>query len=142
MSYCRFSHADVYVYMDVGGYLNCCGCILQEREWVDDPTRPIFKGYLKAVGPEVQSKFHDTQGMVDHLALHVAAGHDVPDDVIPALWDDDAENFPGSCAEGHVWGDPFHPYPDTFPSLQRAKCVDCDWLTSWPASLPTRAVKP
>lgn len=94
MSYSRFSHADVYVYMDCGGYLRCCGCILQEREWVDDPTAPIFGGYLRAVEPVIETDFHGTQGMVAHLAAHRAAGHDVPDGIEDDLRADDAENFP------------------------------------------------
>lgn len=97
MSYSRFSHADVYVFMCVSGELECCGCILQEREWVDDPSWPIFGGYLKAVGEEVACSFDNTQGMVDHLALHRAAGHDVPADIESALWADDAENFGGGA---------------------------------------------
>ena len=93
MSYSRFSHADVYVFMCVSGNLECCGCILQEREWIDDPTYPIFKGYLKAIGPDVETRFDTTQGMVDHLALHRAAGHDVPDGIEASLWADNARNF-------------------------------------------------
>lgn len=74
MSYSRFGAegSDVYVYMDVGGYLCCCACSL---------------------GP---SSFHadGTQAMVDHLAEHVAAGHSVPAHVVPEVWADDVENFP------------------------------------------------
>lgn len=97
MSYSRFSFADVYVYMDVGGYLTCCGCILQEREWIDDPDYPIFGGYLRAVEPIIETDFYTTQGMVDHIAMHVAAGHDVPNFLVPDLWADDAENFGASA---------------------------------------------
>lgn len=95
MSYSRFSNADVYVFMSCDGVLECCGCILQEREWVDDPTRPIFKGYFKDVEPIIAACFDSTQGMVDHLTLHRAAGHDVPDHIEDALRADDAENFGG-----------------------------------------------
>ena len=56
MSYARFSHADVYVFMNVNGYLDCCGCILGD-----------------------QYAFHSTDAMIDHLAQHRDAGHDVPD---------------------------------------------------------------
>lgn len=72
MSYCRFSEADVYVYMDVGGYLCCCACPLGTTSFHADSTRV----------------------MVDHLAQHAAAGHDFPAHVIPELWADDTENFP------------------------------------------------
>lgn len=94
MSYARFSDADVYVFMCVSGKLECCGCILQDREWVDDPTWPIFGGYLQAVGEEIPTRFDTTQGMVDHLAAHRRAGHDIPESIEARLWSDDAENFP------------------------------------------------
>lgn len=93
MAYARFSYADVYVFMNTGGFLDCCGCILQQREWVDDPDMPILKGYLKAVEPIIETMFYDTAGMVEHLALHRAAGHDVPDGIEAELWADDHENW-------------------------------------------------
>ena len=93
MAYSRFSHCDVYVYMDVGGYLNCCGCILQASRWVEDASRPFTGGYLEPIEPIVQSKFHDTQGMVDHLAEHRTAGHDVPGGIEADLWEDDEDNW-------------------------------------------------
>lgn len=93
MSYARFGPgSDVYVFMHAGGFLDCCGCILQEREWVDD-SDAVFGGYLKSVGEKVVSEFDTTQGMIDHLKLHIDAGHDVPDSVIPRLLADDAANF-------------------------------------------------
>lgn len=95
MSYARFGSngSDVYVFMHAGGFLDCCGCLLQEMEWIDDPEA-FFGFYLKAVGEIIQTEFHTTQGMIDHLKLHIEAGHNVPDDVIPAILADDAENFP------------------------------------------------
>lgn len=95
MSYSRFSGADVYTFFSVSGKLECCGCILQEREWVDDPTWPIFKGHLQAVDPIIETEFDSTAAMVAHLREHIAAGHHVPDYVIPAIEADDAENFGG-----------------------------------------------
>jgi hypothetical protein len=70
MSYCRFSHADVYVFLAVGGYLECCACRLDENNWTHAST----------------------DAMVAHLREHIAAGHVVPDDVIPALLADREEN--------------------------------------------------
>lgn len=70
MAYSRFSYADVYVFMSTSGYLDCCGCILG--------------------GP---SAFDSTQAMVDHLAEHRAAGHDVPDGIEAELWEDDRDNW-------------------------------------------------
>lgn len=124
MSYCRFGDADVYVYMDLNGSLACCGCILESESSL--------------------SWFYDsTAAMVAHLAEHRAAGHAIPDDLEADLLEDDADNFPRSCAEGHVWGEPFHPYPEKFPTLLRVNCRDCDWLASWPTpSARTRKAKP
>ena len=69
MAYSRFSYADVYVFMSVEGHLECCGCILGDQ-W----------------------GFDSTQAMVDHLAEHRAAGHDVPD-IEAELWADDRDNW-------------------------------------------------
>lgn len=106
MSYARFSYADVYIYMDVGGHLSCCGCWLGD-EW----------------------EFHSTSAMIEHIQEHRKAGHDVPDGLEDALRRDDQENFPPQCAGGHDWGEPFHPYPDNeFASvIIRRKCNRCDW---------------
>lgn len=93
MSYARFGDADVYVFMSQGS-LECCACWLQERRWVNDPDVPITRGYFEEVGEKVQQSFDTTQGMVDHLALHREAGHDVPEGIEDRLWADDADNFP------------------------------------------------
>lgn len=85
MSFSRFSDADVYTFRDTDGQYRCCGCILQETVWVDDPAYPILKGYRKSVEPIIQTRFDTAQGLVDHLALHVEAGHDVPDYVVPDI---------------------------------------------------------
>jgi hypothetical protein len=83
VSYARFSpDCDVYVFMSVGdrhhpgGWLECCWCHLQPGEEI------------------VSTRQFTTAGMAAHLDDHVAAGHQVPDDVIPRLWADDGENFP------------------------------------------------
>jgi hypothetical protein len=64
MSYARFSNADVYVYLDCDGYLNCCACSLNA-----DESDALFPG---------STHCHSTDEMLAHLAEHVAAGHDVP----------------------------------------------------------------
>jgi hypothetical protein len=79
MSYARFSaSSDVYVFMSVGGWLECCGCLLED-EWV----------------------FTDTASMIEHLAEHRAAGHSVPD-IEDELRADDAENFPKGEFEKNI----------------------------------------
>lgn len=70
MSYARFSYADVYVFMSTSGHLECCGCILGDQ-WAYDST----------------------QAMVDHLAEHRAAGHDVPDGIEQQLRQDDRKSW-------------------------------------------------
>lgn len=70
MSYSRFGYADVYVFMNVGGYLSCCGCWLSDRE-----------------------DYYSTADMIAHLAEHRAAGHDVPDGIEDELLADDHANF-------------------------------------------------
>ena len=92
MSYCRFLEGDVYIFLSTSGKLECCGCILQEREWVDDETRPIMKGYLKRIGEIIQTDFSTTQGMLDHLELHKTKGHHIPKHCIDDLIYDQEEN--------------------------------------------------
>jgi len=70
VSYARFSNADVYVFMSTSGHLECCGCHLGDQ-WA----------------------FDSTAAMVEHLAEHRAAGHDVPDGIEAELWADDQENW-------------------------------------------------
>lgn len=58
MSYTRFGDdSDVYVFLAVDGQLECCGCKLK---------------------PESES-FYSTARMIEHLDVHRAAGHAVPD---------------------------------------------------------------
>ena len=75
MSYCRFLEGDVYVFMSVGGHLECCACILDIEDWHSFEAK-------------------STQEMIDHLEEHKKVGHFVPWGVVEHLWDDDKENFP------------------------------------------------
>jgi hypothetical protein len=93
MSYCRFSEADVYVYTSARG-IECCGCWLVPRTWVDDPGRSLFGGYYQQDNPDDTTTYHSNEAMIAHLEQHRAAGHHVPDHVFDALRDpqDAAEN--------------------------------------------------
>ena len=116
MSYSRFSHADVDVYMDVNGSLACCGCLL-----TDDPE--TSGGWY----------YNSTDEMIAHLDKHRAAGHDVPDYLDDALREDDEENFPPACHAGHDWGEPFIAYPGPRQPMNRVlrkRCTRCDWVAS------------
>ena len=73
MSYARFGEdSNVYVYLIDDGWLTCS-------------SRHDEDFYAES-----------TAEMVEHLEAHKAAGDLVPDDVIPTLWRDDAENFPAA----------------------------------------------
>lgn len=91
MSYARFGHdSDVYVFTSRYG-LECCGCLLQEREWVEDP-RALFKGYLKPVGDVIQTTFDSNEAMVEHLEKHILKGQLVPEYCLERLKEpEDAE---------------------------------------------------
>ena len=71
MSYSRFGWdgSDVYVFLSVGGHLECCGCLLSD-EW----------------------SYATTDEMIAHLEEHRAAGHHVPEDCIEDLLADKEEN--------------------------------------------------
>lgn len=92
MSYVRFGEngSDVYVYVSSRG-IECCGCGLQKREWVDDPSRPLIGGYLKPVGEIVPYVFDSNAEMIAHLDLHRSKGHTVPEDVFDRLRDPEDE---------------------------------------------------
>ncbi len=73
MSYVRWSaQSHVYVYLDVGGFLICCGCC-------DDRVPRSFRAYT-------------TAEMIDHLREHVAAGDLVPESCFDGLRNDADEN--------------------------------------------------
>jgi hypothetical protein len=62
MSYCRFIEGDAYVFRTFDDRLCCCGCIFGNEQMFDTE-----------------------QAMLDHLAAHTAAGHDIPADAIERL---------------------------------------------------------
>ncbi len=74
MSYSRFLSYDVYVFMNVGGFLDCCACILAHEDWESFQAG-------------------NTQTMVNHLKKHELSGHKIPSDIYDNLWADDKENF-------------------------------------------------
>ena len=72
MSYARFGpDSDVYVFLNVHGFFECCGCILREET-----------GY----------SFTSTADLIKHLERHKAEGHKVPDEAILGLQDEAKEN--------------------------------------------------
>ena len=76
MSYSRFGEADVYVYLDVSGYLTCCACSIVE-------TQDVYGNF----------RAYDTETMVTHLKDHRKNGDHVLTDTIERLWEDHEENM-------------------------------------------------
>lgn len=74
MAYARFGDSDVYVFLSVWGYLDCCNCALLP----EDEKRP--------------NGFMSTDEMVAHLKEHQAAGHRVNQETFDRLIADKAEN--------------------------------------------------
>jgi hypothetical protein len=62
MSYCRFSQGDVYLFENVYGYFDCCGCKLRGMD-----------------------RFLTRRETLAHLEEHRSAGHDVPQYAIDRL---------------------------------------------------------
>ncbi len=73
MSYARFGwdNSDVYIYEHVGGFIECCGCVLIEPEGELD----IFGFFHASTARE----------MLDHIDKHKAHNHHVPDDCIERI---------------------------------------------------------
>jgi hypothetical protein len=79
MSYARFGagpdgeSSDIYLFAHVSGFVQCCGCVL--RPWIPD---------------EESENLHNATEVVEHLRVHVAAGHNVAEELLdPALYPDD-----------------------------------------------------
>lgn len=91
MSYARFGWegSDVYVFLNVHGYFECCGC------WMEPPpeTNPE-----SGFGMSFTCK--DTQGMIDHLRKHEEEGHTVPDYTFERLEAEREENDQWIKGEG------------------------------------------
>lgn len=92
MSYARFGWdgSDVYVFRSKRA-LECCGCLLQQREYVDAPAS-LFGFHIRELGEHIEQEFTTTAGMLAHLEAHRAAGHVVPADCISELLADAAAN--------------------------------------------------
>lgn len=75
MSFARFSEGDVYVYLNVDGYFECCACAL---------LGPLLTGGCVTVETSAE--------MLAHLESHRAVGHDVPEDCLEELRSDAEAN--------------------------------------------------
>lgn len=83
MSYARlgWDGSDVYVYLDIYGFVSCCGC--------------AFGG---------SKHFDSTDAILAHLAEHKAAGHHVTDETVAEIEDDREriDSYIAGCAEGRA----------------------------------------
>jgi len=74
VSYCRITEGDVYLYLDVSGYLHCQGCSMADKDFTS------FHAY-------------STVDMILHLKEHEAAGNYIPSHVYDDLIMDHKENM-------------------------------------------------
>lgn len=81
MSYARLSHSDLYLFMNMQGYLECMGCMLA----------PITVMAHSTSGASFRTK--STSAMIKHIKEHRMAGHNVPEDIEERLLEDDKDNF-------------------------------------------------
>lgn len=101
MAYSRFGpDCDVYVYGTVyedKEAFTCCGCLMRDMVWQEDPNESFFGGYLVPKDPETDPGPFYSESRVDtivHLLEHRVLGHKVPQYVIQSLLDE------------HEWGKP------------------------------------
>lgn len=83
MSYCRFSGADAYIYLGYYG-IECCGCILAEKTPLENPFVTKL-GFSVEYSYEQIGPFETAREMLEHIAEHRAAGHDIPLEVDEAI---------------------------------------------------------
>jgi hypothetical protein len=89
MAYARWGWdgSDVYVFLNVSGWIECCSC------WMNEPIPE------SAFSESFQGRSADE--MIAHLREHVAAGHTVPEDLIPDI-NADRERIDSYIAENAV----------------------------------------
>ena len=69
MSYSRFLNNDIYIYAHVQGYIECCGCWLNDK-----PAEELYFNPSIAI-------YNDDQ-LREHLAQHAKAGHSMPENLL------------------------------------------------------------
>ena len=76
MAYSRFSNSDIYIYPHVSGYIECCACWLNEGQ--DEYS-------LYSASVEITNDVD----LARHLKEHAKAGHDMPDNLLQDILQDD-----------------------------------------------------
>ena len=100
MSYCRFSAGDVYLYYNMDGFYECCVCKLyvptaKHYVYVWDGHDIISVDCSKCTTEDLfcdnclswreSQSFPDPISALEHLMLHKAFGHKVPNRAIKRL---------------------------------------------------------
>lgn len=74
MAYSRFFDSDIYIYPHVDGYIECCGCWLNER--------------LEDTPFGLSEKITNDEQLEEHLDQHLLAGHNIPEDLLQDILED------------------------------------------------------
>lgn len=74
MAYSRFFDSDIYIYPHVDGYIECCGCWLNER--LEDTLFGLSE------------KITNDEQLEEHLDQHLLAGHNIPEDLLQDILED------------------------------------------------------
>lgn len=74
MAYSRFFDSDIYIYPHVDGYIECCGCWLNER--LEDTLFGL------------NEKITNDEQLEDHLDQHLLAGHNIPENLLQDILED------------------------------------------------------
>lgn len=74
MAYSRFFDSDIYIYPHVDGYIECCGCWLNER--LEDTLFGL------------NEKITNDEQLEEHLDQHLLAGHNIPENLLQDILED------------------------------------------------------
>lgn len=105
MSYCRFSEADVYMFLNSNGYIDCCACSLAPlvptvatKGCTDHPFFGTLPPCPHCEGEGCEHcmmhdsmQFHTFDDAINHLLAHREAGDYVPDHAIERLREEKAK---------------------------------------------------
>ena len=72
MAYTRFSDSDLYIYPHIDGYIECCGC------WLND-DHDGYSLFLNNV------KIYNDMDLARHIKAHANLGHDMPEGLLQEI---------------------------------------------------------
>jgi hypothetical protein len=78
--------SEIYIYDDVSGGTTCCGCSLNDDGRWNGDRNPDYRDHRDDDENEPNVAGHPET--IAHVREHIAAGHAVPDFVIPRLQKD------------------------------------------------------